>query len=306
MNIIKDQNPQENNTFCHLCARNCSIDRTTGNKGYCGVSSTLKLARAALHMWEEPCISGVNGSGAVFFSGCPLRCVFCQNYSIAHASTGKEVTIERLTEIFFELQEQGAHNINLVSPTQYVPQIITALEAAKNQGLKLPIVYNTGSYEQVDTLKRLEGLIDIYLPDLKYVSTELSSRYSNAKDYFDVAAQAIKEMHRQIPEPVFKDDLMNQGIIVRHLVLPGFVEDSKKVIQYLYETYGDSIYISIMNQYTPLDSVSSYPEINRTLATEEYDEVVDYAIELGVENGFIQEGETASESFIPEFDTFGV
>lgn len=293
-------------TACHLCNRNCNINRSVGKKGYCGVSSTLKLARAALHMWEEPCITGVNGSGTVFFSGCPLRCVFCQNYSIAHASTGKEITSNRLAEIFLELQKKGAHNINLVSPTQYVPQIISAITSAKNQGLTLPIVYNTGSYEQVETIKMLEGYIDIYLPDLKYFDSALSLRYSNATDYFKVASTAIKEMFLQVGEPVFDNDLMKKGMIVRHLVLPGHITDSKLIIKYLYETYGDSIYLSIMNQYTPLDSVKNFPEINRKLTEEEYEEVIDYAIELGVENGFIQEGDTASESFIPEFDSEGV
>lgn len=294
------------NEKCRLCNRNCSINRNDGKKGYCGVSSTLKLARASLHMWEEPCITGERGSGTVFFSGCPLHCVFCQNYSIAHATTGTEITIDRLVEIFFNLQEQGAHNINLVSPTQYVPQIITALEIAKKQGLKLPIVYNTGSYERIETIKMLDGLIDIYLPDLKYFDPALSLRYSHAKDYFTVATNAIEEMYRQVQNPIFSGDLMKKGMIVRHLVLPGCVEDSKHIIKYLYDTYGDSIYISIMNQYTPLSTVKDYPEIDKKVSESEYEEVVDYAIELGVENGFIQEGETATDSFIPEFNEEGV
>lgn len=294
------------NTPCHLCKRNCNVNREIGKKGYCGVSSTLKLARAALHMWEEPCITGKNGSGTVFFSGCPLRCVFCQNYSIAHATAGKEITISRLAEIFLELQDKGAHNINLVSPTQYVPQIIEGIKLAKNQGLALPIVYNTGSYEQVETIQMLDGYVDIYLPDLKYYDSKLAKRYSNASDYFSVATAAINEMFKQVGKPVFEDNLLIKGMIVRHLVLPGNVDDSKRIIKYLYETYGDSIYISIMNQYTPLDSVKNFPEINRRITDSEYDEVVDYAIELGVENGFIQEGDTSSESFIPEFDSEGV
>ena len=211
MNLNNTTNNTINITIkppCHLCKRNCNIDRNIGNKGYCGVNSTLKLARAALHMWEEPCITGVNGSGTVFFSGCPLRCVFCQNYSIAHASAGKEISVERLAEIFLELQEKGAHNINLVSPTQYVPQIIKAIDLSKLQGLNLPIVYNTGSYEQVETIKMLNGYVDIYLPDLKYYDSELSKRYSNAADYFTVATAAINEMFKQVGKPVFENDLM--------------------------------------------------------------------------------------------------
>ena len=221
---------------------------------------------------------------------------------------GKEISIERLAEIFLELQGKGANNINLVTPTHFVPQIAEALRQAKKNGLSLPVVYNTSSYEKVETLQMMEGLVDIYLPDLKYQSSELSSRYSHAADYFEQATAAIAEMVRQVGEPVFEGEemLLQRGVIVRHLVLPGQVEDSKAVIRYLYETYGDRIYISIMNQYTPLAEMEDYPEINRKLTEEEYDEVVDYAIELGVENGFIQEGETAEESFIPAFDLQGI
>lgn len=297
--------------ICTLCPRNCAVDRENGERGICGQTETLKVARAALHYWEEPCISGTKGSGTVFFSGCSLHCVFCQNRNIANGDAGKEISTERLAEIFLELQQKGANNINLVTPGHFVPQIVTALRAAKQRGLVIPIVYNTGSYESVDTIRRLEGLVDIYLPDFKYMDAALGARYSHAADYSDVAKASIAEMVRQTGNPEFFEDagegeLMRRGTIVRHLLLPGQKEDSKAVIRYLYETYGDSIYISIMNQFTPLAGLEDYPEINRRVTEEEYDEVVDYAIALGVENGFIQEGETAEESFIPEFDGEGV
>lgn len=295
---------------CTLCPRNCAVDRNKGERGVCGQSDKLKVARAALHYWEEPCISGNEGSGTVFFSGCALHCVFCQNANIANGSAGKEISVERLAEIFLELQEQKANNINLVTPGHFVPQIVTALQFAKNQGLTIPIVYNTSSYECVDTIKKLDGLVDIYLPDFKYMDATLSAKYSHAPDYSEVAKEAIAEMVRQTGSPVFfhdeEDGIMRRGTIVRHLLLPGCAEDSKAVIHYLYETYGNEIYISIMNQFTPLSGLERYPELNRRVAESEYEEVVDYAISLGVENGFIQEGETAEESFIPEFDGEGV
>lgn len=307
-------------TNCTLCPRNCKADRTAGHTGFCGQTNKIMVSRAALHFWEEPCISGENGSGTVFFSGCPLRCVFCQNQDIASGRIGKEISVERLSEIFLELQEKHAHNINLVTPTHFVPPIVKALEQAKNQGLHIPVVYNTGSYEHISTLQMLDGLIDIYLPDLKYVSSELSSRYSHAADYFIRASAAIREMVRQTGKPVFTngsrtaisyelDDrtpLMQKGVIVRHLALPGCTEDSKAVIRYLYETYGNHIFISIMNQYTPLPHAADYPELMQKLSTEEYESILDFAIALGVENGFLQEGETAEESFIPAFDYEGV
>ena len=284
----------------------CMADREI-TTGYCGVKNTLRVARAALHFWEEPCISGEEGSGAVFFTGCNLRCVFCQNFQIARAEQGKEITVERLSEIFLELQAQKANNINLVTATHYVPQVVCALKRAKEQGLNIPVVYNCGGYESVETLKMLEGLVDIYLPDFKYVDTERAKRYSRAENYPEVAKTALAEMVRQQPEAQFDDrEMMKKGVIVRHLMLPGGIKDSKAVVKYLYETYGDQIYISLMNQYTPLPHVAEYPEINRKVKKFEYDRLVDYAISLGVENGFIQEGETAEESFIPAFTNEGV
>lgn len=335
---------------CMLCPRECGVNRKKGEMGVCGQTAAIKAARAALHMWEEPCISGQNGSGTVFFSGCNLGCVFCQNHNIATGKAGIEISIERLAEIFLELQEKGANNINLVTAGHFVPQVVEALKLAKQQGLYLPIVYNTSSYEKVETLRLLEGYVDIYLPDLKYVDSTISNRYSHAADYFTYASAAITEMVRQVGEPEFvfeqtagKEEsgikfpadekkkvsnqqnnrifnaaeyqerseageslLMRKGVIVRHLVMPGCVEDSKRVISYLLKTYGNQIFISIMNQYTPLPQCREYPELSRRVTEAEYDAVVDYAIELGIENGFIQEGDVAEESFIPEFDGEGI
>lgn len=303
---------------CLLCPRQCNIDRES-SLGYCMSSTDIKVARAALHFWEEPCISGQSGSGAVFFSGCNLRCVFCQNHAISDGSAGKCISVEHLAEIFLSLQEQKAHNINLVTPSHYVPQIAQSLILAKDQGLTIPVIYNTGSYELVDTLKQLDGLIDIYLPDLKYYDDSLAMRYSHAPHYFSIAQAAISEMYRQVgkiqfeeepfsSDPAYESDshLLKKGMIVRHLMLPGCLDDSKKIMHYLQQTYSDHIFISIMNQFTPMPRLSDYPEINRKVSFEEYDELIDYCIDSGIENAFIQEGETSSESFIPAFDETGV
>lgn len=294
---------------CTLCPRECHADRTAGQSGFCGQSEQIMAARAALHFWEEPCLSGTNGSGTVFFSGCNLRCIYCQNHAIAQGQTGKQISIERLSEIFLELQDKKAHNINLVTPTHFVPQIIKALQNAKDNGLTIPVVYNTSGYEKVDTLKRLEGLIDIYLPDLKYHDTAFSTRYSKAPDYFAKAAAAIDEMLRQTGLPVFtdgEDSLMLKGVIVRHLLLPGCESDSRYLLRFLHQTYKNDIYVSIMNQYTPMPQAASVPALNRRISSAEYERIVDYAIRIGIENGFIQEGDTASESFIPAFDCEGI
>ena len=297
-------------TKCDLCPRKCLVDRKKGEKGICGQTENLKVARAALHFWEEPCISGDAGSGAVFFSGCPLHCVFCQNENIANGTVGKEISLERLVDIFLELQEKRANNINLVTPGHFVPQIVKALDQARKEGLTLPVVYNTSSYETVDTIKMLEGYVDIYLPDFKYMSPVLSKKYSHAPDYAEVAKAAIAEMVRQTGKAVFvngdEDNLILSGTIVRHLTLPGCMADSMQILKYLHDTYGDMIYISIMNQFTPLSNLEKYPELNRRITDEEYETLVDYAIEIGIENGFIQEGNTAEESFIPAFDCEGV
>lgn len=288
---------------CNLCPRACLVDRDALGRGYCSMTNELTIARAALHMWEEPCISGEEGSGTVFFTGCPLKCVFCQNRKIAIGQMGKQISVERLVEIFFELKEQGANNINLVTPTHFVPQIKEALICAKEQGLALPIVYNTSSYERVETLRMLDGLIDVYLPDMKYYSRELAQKYSNAPDYFEVADAAIAEMIRQVGTPRFEQEKIKKGVIVRHMILPGCTKDSKAIIRHLLEKYGTDIYISIMNQYTPMEGMLDYPELQRRITKREYSKVVDFAIELGLEQGFIQEGETAMESFIPDFES---
>lgn len=294
---------------CMLCPRRCGVDRTKGQTGFCGQTNQLKVARAALHMWEEPCISGTRGSGTVFFSGCSLRCVFCQNHTIAEGRVGKTITVERLAEIFLELQGKGAHNLNLVTAGHFVPQVIEALDMAKGRGLSLPVVYNTGAYEEVDTLRLLEGYVDIYLPDLKYVDAGLSEKYSHAPDYFHKARAAIVEMVRQVGEPRMTEEapqLMTKGVIVRHLLLPGCTRDSMRVLDYLLSEYKDCIYISLMNQYTPLSHVSAYPELQRKVTKREYEKVINYALKLGLEKGFVQEGDTAKESFIPDFDESGV
>lgn len=298
---------RETMSSCVLCPRECHVDRNAGKKGFCGMDNRVYLARAALHMWEEPCISGTNGSGAVFFSGCGLRCCFCQNHDIAIGSRGLEISVDRLGEIFLELKEKGAANINLVTGAHYVPQIIQALEQARRQGMDLPVVYNSSGYEKVETLKMLEGYVDIYLPDMKYIEQELARKFSHAPDYVGTAKAAIAEMVRQTGPCQFDmDGYIRKGTIVRHLILPGHTRNSMEVLRYLHETYGEDIYISIMNQYTPVRELKEFKELNRKVTKREYEKVLDAAVNMGIQNGFIQEGETASESFIPEFDYEGV
>lgn len=281
------------------------------------MTETVTAARAALHMWEEPCISGTNGSGAVFFSGCTLRCVFCQNHAIASGKSGRQISNERLSEIFLELQDKHANNINLVTPTHFVPMIAKALDRAFKAGLIIPIVYNTSAYENVETLKIMDGFVDVYLPDMKYMDSALSAKYSGAPDYFQTAVRALAEMYRQTGKPKFFGDeearglgiesgIMKKGVIVRHLMLPGQLEDSRNIVKYIYDTYGDNVFISLMNQYTPLEQVKDIPALNRRVTGEEYGKLVDFARGLGVVNGFIQEGGTAKESFVPDFDCEGV
>lgn len=301
---MKNMNKYEN---CLLCPRKCGINRSTGQTGVCGVSSEIKVARAALHYWEEPCISGKRGSGAVFFSGCSLHCVFCQNREISDGKAGKVISKERLSDIFMELADKGANNINLVTPGQYIPDIVWAVNDAKSRGMKLPIIYNTSGYENVTELKLLEGIVDVYLPDFKYMDSTLSARYSRAKDYPSVAKQVLSEMVRQQPDVVIDDatGLIQKGVIVRQLLLPGHVNDAKAVLKYLYDTYHDHVYISMMSQFTPI-ALKDYPEINRTVTRREYERLVDYALEIGITNAFIQEGDVAKNSFIPAFDCEGV
>ncbi len=282
---------------CNLCPRRCGVNRDAGQKGACGADSRIKIARIAPHFWEEPCISGKNGSGAIFFSGCVLRCVYCQNARISRLNVGREYSINELAEQINELEQGGVHNINLVTPTHYVPQIVSALEIAQP---KIPVVYNTGGYENVDTLHLLDGKVQIFLPDYKYSSTALSKQYSNAENYPEIALKAICEMVNIAGEPKFDSDgMMKSGVIVRHLVLPNHTDDSMRVLRALHTAFGDSIMISIMSQYTPMSGVSN--ELARPISDDEYELVLDYADHLGITRGFRQESGAVGESFIPDF-----
>ncbi len=296
----------DNLKSCTLCPRECKVDRTK-TVGFCSAGEKVKIARASLHFWEEPCISGENGSGTVFFSYCTLKCVFCQNREISRGGFGKEVTIEKLSQIFLNLQEKGAENINLVTPTHYVPQIISAIKLSRENGLKLPIVYNTSGYEKVQTLRLLKGYVDIYLPDFKYYDSRFSKKYSKCENYFNFAPDAIEEMLSQVGECQFDErGIMKKGVIVRHMILPSLLDDSKRILKYLNRRFGDKIMISIMSQYTPFGDLSSYPEISSPLAKDDYNEILEYADMIGITRGFTQEGESAKESFIPPFDLSGV
>ena len=291
-------------TECRLCARNCGVDRTK-SVGYCRMNSDIFIARAALHHWEEPPISGDRGSGTIFFSGCSLSCIYCQNQDISRGRAGKQLSIDRLSEIMLELQSQGAHNINFVTPTHYIPSIAEAIRISKSKGLIIPIVYNTGSYDNVEALRKLDGLVDIYLPDLKYYTDRTALKFSSAADYPNVARAAIAEMYRQVGETRFNEGgIMTRGMIVRILLLPGHVAEAKLSLKYLFDNYGDSIYISLMNQYTPMPGMQ--PPLDRTVTREEYYQLLDYADKIGLKNGFTQEFGTAKESFIPPFDNTGI
>jgi putative pyruvate formate lyase activating enzyme len=284
---------------CKLCARACGVDRTDGKIGFCRSTDKIKITRIDLHHWEEPIISGDRGSGTVFFSGCSLGCVYCQNARISRSSVGIEYTPEALAAKMIELEKKGAHNINFVTPTHFTPSIIEAVGIARSLGLSVPIVYNTGSYDTVDTVRTLENTVDIYLPDLKYYRPKTAKSLSYAGNYPDVARSAIAEMVRQRPTPVIEEGIMRSGVIVRVLLLPSHVAEAKLSVKHLHEAYGNSIYISLMNQYTPMPGMTS--PLNRTVTNAEYSELVSYAERIGVVNAFIQEGGTQSESFIPEF-----
>ena len=292
---------------CNLCPRKCSVNRLNGQLGFCSASVDIKIAKVSLHQWEEPCISGTLGSGTIFFSNCNMKCVFCQNHKISHEGIGKTVSIVHLSEIFLEQQKRGAHNINLVTPTHYVPQIIEALKLAKNSGLKIPILYNSNAYENIDTIKALSGFIDVYLPDLKYYKNKYSLKYSKAPNYFNVAREIINEMVSQVGTTKFDSaGIIQKGVIIRHLMLPGLLFDSKKVIDFIYSTFNDSVYISLMNQYTPMYKAANYPEINKPINPNHYEALIDYCLTLGITNCFIQEGGTSSKVFVPDFDLSGV
>lgn len=292
---------------CNLCPRLCGANRISGKMGFCGGTNSVKVARATLHFWEEPCISGESGSGTVFFSGCTMRCIFCQNKEISRGEAGKEITAERLAEIYLELEKQGANNINLVTPMHYAPQITKAVDIAKRKGLSLPIVWNSGGWELCESVAAVKDYADIWLSDFKYYDSSLGEKFSGVKNYFSVAAAALEQMVAQTGTPVFNENgIMQRGVIVRHLMLPGHLDDTKNVLRFLYETYGNKIWISIMNQYTPLCGDERFPELSRTVSNNEYDEAIDFACELGIENAFVQEGGTVGESFIPPFDLSGV
>ena len=291
---------------CDLCPRKCLIDRTK-TLGYCKATDKVKVARSALHYFEEPSISGTNGSGTIFFSNCNLKCCYCQNKEISTDGFGKEVSIERISEMMLELEEKHANNINLVTPTHYVPSIIEAIKLARSKGLSIPIVYNTSGYENVETLKLLDGYIDIYLTDFKYFDNKLGKDLSKCSNYFEITSKALDEMCRQTGKNKFNDDgLITKGIIVRCLVLPTKSDDTKEIINYLYKKYQDNIYLSIMNQYTPVNHIKDYTFLNKTVSEDEYNEVINYALDLGIKNAYMQEGGTCSESFIPSFDLEGV
>ena len=290
---------------CMLCPKNCAVNRNALELGFCKSGNKIKVAKAYLHMWEEPPISGENGSGTIFFSNCNLRCVFCQNYYISEEGNGVEISVERFSEICLDLQKQGANNINLVTPTHYVPLIVQGIKIAKSRGLVIPVIYNSSGYEKADTIKLLDGIVDVYLPDFKYYTDEYAIKYSNCKDYFRYASEALNEMVKQHPKCIF-DGMGNivKGVIVRHLLLPNMEDDSKKIIKYLYDNYKDNIFISIMNQYTPIRECK-YSELNRKVDDNVYNSVIDYAWNIGVRNAFVQEGNTQSDSFIPKWDFKG-
>ncbi|MBQ8248366.1 MAG: radical SAM protein [Clostridia bacterium] len=296
---------------CNLCPRICNKDRAV-SVGFCGQTNEIRVARAAPHYWEEPCLSGKNGSGTVFFCGCTLGCVYCQNAAISRGNTaehGITVTEEHLAEIFLKLQAQGVNNINLVTPTMFAPQIKKAVSIARKAGLTLPIVYNTSGYERVESLGEIADMIDVYLPDFKYLSPELSEKYSRAADYPENAAKSLEYMVNKIGAAEFTDDgIMTRGVIVRHLLLPGQLAESIRVIDYLFEKYGNSICYSLMSQYTPLDSLDKerHPELSRKVTTYEYNKLIDHALSIGMKNAFIQQGGAAKESFIPTFNGEGV
>lgn len=284
---------------CTLCPRECKVNRNKKELGYCKASNKIKIGGYHLHMWEEPILSSQGGSGTIFFSYCNLRCIFCQNYDISHNFIGEEITIDRFSDICLELEKMGASNINLVTPTHYIPLIRDGLILAKEKGLSIPIVYNTSGYESVSSLKLLDGLIDIYLPDFKCYDNSLG-KYFGVYNYFEVTSLAIEEMYRQVGKPKYNKDMLIKGVIIRHLVLPGHIKDTKKVINYLYKKYSDNVILSIMNQYTPVRK-TQYNNLNRRVTKKEYNEIIDFAYNLGIRNCFVQEEESQSSSFIPKF-----
>ncbi len=292
--------------ICNICPRKCGIDRDL-YKGFCGVGNKPLVAKAFLHKWEEPSISGERGSGTVFFSGCNLKCIFCQNHNISHNNFGREISVEKLAGIFIRLQEDGAHNINLVTPTHFTVQIREALEKARTSGLSIPVVYNSNGYDSLEGLTFMEGMIDVYLPDIKYFSPETSLKYAAASDYFEAASAAVCEMLRQVGTPVLDaDGIMQRGLMIRHLILPGKAEESIRILKWIKSELGSDIYISLMSQYTPMFNSSKCPEIDRRITSREYSRVVDCLYKLGLENGYVQERSSATEEYTPDFNLEGV
>ncbi len=293
-------------TNCNLCPRRCGVNRTM-SVGFCGAGDKVRIALVSLHQWEEPCLVGEKGAGTVFFSYCNLRCVYCQNHEISHGGQGWEVSLERLAEIFLEQQARGAATLDLVTPTHYVPQIITALDMAKARGLTLPVVYNSSAYETTETIAALKGYVDVYLPDMKYKSADSGREYSAAPDYFTHASAAIKAMAEQVGKAELDaDGQLRKGVLVRHMVLPGHRHESREIVKWLWDNFGDTIMVSLMNQYTPMYKAAAHKPLNRRLTTFEYESVVDYALSLGLENAYIQERRSASEEFVPDFNGAGV
>ena len=286
---------------CTLCPRNCHADRTK-QYGFCHANSEIEVALVSLHKWEEPCLSGKNGAGTVFFSHCSMKCIFCQNHEISTEGKGFKVSIERLAEIFLEQQQRKAHCLELVTPTHYVPQIIQALDLPNQNDLNNPVVYKCSGYEKVETLHALRGYIDVFLPDFKYFYSETAKEYSNAPDYPEVAKKAIDKMYELVGKPVFKDDIMQKGVIIRHLILPWHYKESMQIVKYIWEKYHDDVYLSLMNQYTPMYKALSHPKLKRKLTTFEYNKVVDFASDLGFTNCYIQQGKTATKDFVPDFN----
>lgn len=292
---------------CNVCPHRCGVNRMNGKTGRCKATDKVKVALASIHNFEEPCISGKNGSGTVFFSHCNLNCVFCQNYEISQLGKGKEISIEELADIFIKQQNKNVHNINLVTPTIYIYQIIEAIKLARDKGLKIPIVYNSNGYENVEALKHLKGYIDIYLPDLKYSNNEIAYKYSNIKNYYENAVQAIKEMYNQVGTPIIDENgIMKKGLMIRHLVLPNQLQNSKDVLKWINDNMDKKVFVSVMAQYFPTYRAKNFPEISRKLTKEEYNEIEQYLYSLDLENGYIQELGEHEEEYVPDFSRFSI
>ena len=288
---------------CEICPHNCKVNRLEGKVGRCKATDKVKIALASVHNFEEPCISGTNGSGTVFFSNCNLKCVFCQNYKISQQGLGREISIEELADIFIEQQNKKVENINLVTPTMYIDHIIEAIKIARKKGLNIPIVYNTNGYENVETIKKLNGYIDMYLPDLKYYDNDLAFKYSGIKNYFENATEAIKEMYNQVGAPVLDENgIMKKGVIIRHLVLPNNLQNSKDVLKWINDNIDNKVFVSVMAQYFPTHRAKDFPELNRKLTKEEYEEIENFLYSLNLDNGYIQELGEHEEEYVPDFE----